>query len=274
MKNFLTVGVALFALATTAPVNAADIPLKASPPAWSWSGFYGGINLGGAWTSQNSTTSTVNNPLGYFNVLASAAVSADGPQTLHASGLSGGLEGGYNWQYDHVVVGLEGDVQALALRGGTSTTGVYPATTATFTINANTATNWLATVRGRLGFASGDWLFFGTGGAAFSDTKASWAVSDTCGTNPTCNGPGVPNAAEAASASGRVGWTAGGGVEARLTDHWSWKAEYLYVNFGTVSATGLISPPTILGFPTALNPFSHSMTLQANILRAGLNYHF
>jgi outer membrane immunogenic protein len=283
MKKMLIATVAIAALMGT-PAMSADLPTTPvhtkAPPAvteQTWAGFYGGLNLGGAWERSSSTTSTVNNPLGYFNVFASAAVTALGqqPQPVRSSGFTGGFQAGHNWQVDRIVVGLEGDVEALSLRGSTAVTGTYPGTTATFTINSSVASDWLATVRGRLGFAAGDWLFFGTGGAAFSDLKASWGFSDTCGTNPTCNGPPAPNATETASASTRLGWTIGGGVEAKLLDGWSWKLEYLYVNFGSVSATGLISPPTIFGFPTNLNPFSHSTSaLQTNLVRAGLNYHF
>jgi outer membrane immunogenic protein len=260
---------------------AADLPPAAqvykAPPAvaaYNWTGFYGGLNLGGAWQSSNSTTSTLNNPLGYFNTFAATAVNALGPQTVGTSGVTGGLQVGYNWQRDRILFGLEADIDALSLRGGASNTGVYPFTTATFTINTNVKSDWLATVRGRLGFVAGDWLLFGTGGAAFSDLKASWAFSDTCGTNPTCNGPPAPNAAEAASATTRVGWTVGGGLESKLSERWSWKLEYLYVNFGSMSATGYITPATIFGFPTNLNPFSHNITVQTNIVRAGLNYQF
>lgn len=267
--------------ALAADLGAAPAPVYTkAPPAVvepTWAGFYGGLNLGAAGESSSSTTSTVNNPRGYFNIDASHAVNALGqqPQSLSSSGLTGGFQAGYNWQVDRLLVGVEGDVEALSLRGSTAFTGVYPYTTATFTISSNIASNWLATARGRLGFVAGNWLFFGTGGAAFSDLKASWGFSDTCGTNITCNGPNAPNVAEAASASVRAGWTVGGGIENRLFDRWSWKLEYLYVNFGSVSGMGIMTPPSVFGFPTNLNPFSHSTSaLEINLIRAGLNYHF
>jgi outer membrane immunogenic protein len=285
MRN-LRAAATLLAVAGIGVANCAALiatPTLAAPPApvYSWSGFYGGVNLGGAWGSSNSTTSVNPNigcavPTCYFNPFVEPVFNAAGVQSFNTAGFTGGVEAGYNFQFDRLLVGVEGDVEALTLKGGTSATGILPLTTATFTVGANANSNVLTTIRWRAGFVAGSWLFFGTGGAAFSDAKASWAYSDTCGTNPTCNGGLAPNGVESASASARVGWTVGGGTEAKLFDQWTWKIEYLYVNFGTVSTTGYINSTVLaaFGLPPTASPFSHSMTLQANIVRVGLNYKF
>src|SRR5208283_4222237 len=102
----------------------------------------------------------------------------------------------------------------------------------TFTVSSNASTTWLATARGRLGVAANNWLFFATGGAAFTNLGGNFAFND--------NFP--PPEAEAVSLSNtKTGYTVGGGIEAGLWGRWTAKAEYLYVDFGTVSGTGSLS---------------------------------
>ena len=125
-----------------------------------------------------------------------------------------------------------------------------------FTIMSSASTDWLATARGRLGVAANNWLFFATGDAAFTALHGGFSFFDTFG------------ATESVSFSnGKTGYTVGGGVEAGLWGRWTVKAEYLYVNFGAVSATGFLAQ-----FPT--QPLSHNIDLKANIARVGLNYRF
>jgi outer membrane immunogenic protein len=244
-------------------------------PVSRWDGVYAGVNVGGAWGHSDSTTSTVFDPLGYFASTSPPAINAIGGQSIGTSGVTGGVQAGYNQQLGSFVAGIEADIESMSLKGGASASGIYPCCSpAGFTVASNVSMNWLATVRGRLGFAQGDWLFFVTGGAAFSDLKASWSFTDTCGNFAGCNGPGGPNASELASASfNTVGWVLGAGVESKFAQRWSWKAEYLHVDFGSVSATGSITTPGLLPFASR-NPFSHSADMTIDIGRVGLNYQF
>jgi outer membrane immunogenic protein len=188
------------------------------------------------------------------------------------TGFTGGFEAGYNWQSRNFVFGVEGDIDALSLSSGASSGALYPGYPFTFTVTSNISTTWLATVRGRLGYAVNNWLFFVTGGAAFTDLRGKFAFSDTWDNK-------ARNASESASFSDtKTGYAIGGGVEAGLWGNWSVKGEYLYANFGTVSATStnltafspLLLPQT--AFPS--NVFTHSFDLKANIARAVLNYRF
>ena len=79
-----------------------------------------------------------------------------------------------------------------------------------------TQANWLATVRGRAGFAWDRVLFYGTGGAAFGNVQAGRI--------------GVPYASVT-----QTGWTAGAGVEWAFLPNWTAKVEYLYVNLGNLA---------------------------------------
>ncbi|HWK38044.1 MAG TPA: outer membrane beta-barrel protein, partial [Hyphomicrobium sp.] len=70
--------------------------------------------------------------------------------------------------------------------------------------------------------------------------------------------------------STKAGYTLGGGVEASLWGPWSIKAEYLYVDLGKVSTSGVIVPP----IGPSRSPLDTSVDLTANIARVGINYSF
>jgi outer membrane immunogenic protein len=257
----------LIALTGATCATAADLYVKAPvmAPAYNWTGFYIGGNVGGAWGNFDPTTSTVFSPAGYFAASSVAAINGVGVQSSNPSGFTGGFEAGYNWQSGNYVYGVEGDIEALSLSNSVSSGAVYPCCAPTaFTVTSNISTSWLATVRGRLGYAANNWLFFVTGGAAFTDLRGNFAFSDT-----------FANAAESASFSDtKTGYTVGGGVEAGLWGNWSVKAEYLYANFGTLSATStnLTAFSPAIAFPASA--FTHSFDLKTSIARAALNYRF
>jgi len=221
MHRALVTGASALALvALTASGQAADILTKAPPmlpppsPAYSWTGFYLGVNGGGAWGRSYWDSA------GPFNV-------------------SGGLVGGtlgYNYQVGSLVWGVEGDGDWSHISGGVTNFGC-PA-------GCSTTNDWLATARGRLGYAFGSVLPYVTGGGAFGDIRAS--------------SPGF-----AGATSDRAGWTLGGGLEFALAGKLSAKVEYLYVDLGRFDcgfACGVTAPDNV--------------SFRTNIVRAGLNYRF
>jgi outer membrane immunogenic protein len=144
---------------------------------------------------------------------------------------SGGMVGGtlgYNYQVNQAVFGIESDMDADWANGSTTCGGV----------NCTTKNDWLGTVRGRLGYAVGRFMPYVTGGAAFGDIK------DTI--------PGIGSATAT-----KVGWTAGGGVEAKIAGPWSAKLEYLHVDLGHGA--------DIAGSDASFH---------TDIVRAGINYKF
>jgi outer membrane immunogenic protein len=207
MKKF-ALGI-LIALTGANCATAADLYYKApvAVPVYNWTGFYIGGNVGGAWGNFDPTTSTVFSPVGYFATSSVPAINAAGIQSSKPSGVTGGFEAGYNWKIRNFDLGVEGDLEALSLSNSMSSGAVYPCCAPTaFTVTSNVSTTWLATIRGRLGYAVNNWLFFVTGGAAFTDLRGNFAFSDT-----------FANAAESASFSDtKTGYTVGGGVEAGL----------------------------------------------------------
>lgn len=202
---------------------------KAPPPvAYSWTGFYIGGVAGGAWGTFNATTTVSAPEGGYFVTTDSGQIAAAGAQSINANAFTGGFEAGYAFQAGRWVFGLEGDVESFHLSGSTTSGPItyLSAPPFTFTINSNASTSWLATARGRVGVAADNWLFFATGGAAFTDLKGNFAFTDN-----------FAEAAESSSfSSTKTGYTVGGGIEVGFWKHWSLKAEYLYVNFGQISA--------------------------------------
>jgi outer membrane immunogenic protein len=119
-------------------------------PFYNWTGFYIGLNGGGAFG--NSSWTDPISPTGNFNV---------------SGALFGGTIGG-NYQFGSVVVGIEADGQWADIRGTTfNGCGNF---------GCETKTDWLATVRGRVGYAWDRVLLYGTGGVAFADVQASAGV--------------------------------------------------------------------------------------------------
>jgi outer membrane immunogenic protein len=250
-----------------ASVQAADLaaqytkaPMMA--PAYNWTGFYVGGNVGGQWGSADPTTSTVFDPPGYFAASSVPAINAVGAQGVNSSSVTGGLTAGYNWQVNHAVLGLEGDINYFGVKGSATASAVYPCCAPTgFTVSSQVSADWLATIRGRIGFlAAPTWLLYATGGAAIAEVKGNFNFTDTF----------AAATESAAFRDTRLGWTAGVGTEYAVGGGWSLKAEYLYVDLGrsTVTSTNLLGG----AFPT--NVFTHSVDLKSNIVRVGVNYKF
>jgi outer membrane immunogenic protein len=231
MKRILIAGA--FLLAAVAQASAADMPMPGPPgpppayvpvvPYYNWTGFYLGINGGGAFG--NSTWfDPIDGGTGNFTV---------------SGGLVGGTVG-FNYQIGSWVLGVEGDGDWTNLSGTT-----FNASCAG--VGCTTQANWLATVRGRAGYAWDRVLFYGTGGAAFANVQAA------AGALPFFS-------------STQVGWTAGVGVEYAIWPNWTAKLEYLFVDLANASC-----PVGNCGATGGLNT---SVSLNENIIRAGFNYKF
>jgi outer membrane immunogenic protein len=265
---------ALFSVALSATAaSAADLaarPYTKAPmlaPVYNWTGFYVGLNAGGAWSDSNARTTTIFTGPGYFADSSVPAIGSVGNQNLNHTSFTGGVTGGYNWQINSAVIGVEGDFNYLGFKKSVSSTGIYPCCAPTsFTVNTSASADWLATFRGRVGFlATPALLLYGTGGLAVANVRSSYLFTDT-----------FSAANESASISStRYGWTAGGGAEYALMNGWSIKAEYLYLDLGRASTTSTnltVFNPGGAASPT--NVFTHTFSLRENIGRVGVNYKF
>jgi outer membrane immunogenic protein len=279
---------AAIALIGFAPItHAADMAVKALPPsppivaAYSWTGFYVGGNVGYGWGTNRSVNYSPNDPASaaYF---APAVGGAPPATSFKDSSVLGGLQLGYNWQFNrNWLVGLETDFDWSGLKGSGSSSGivgtVYP-----FSNTVNEKVDWFGTVRARLGYLPIDNLLtYITGGLAYGriDHTGNYfingpapAVAFLGGFGFTCLAAGPAPCFSGSSSSTATGWTMGAGFEYALLKNVTLKAEYLYVNLGNHS----ITQSALLPFGTnALSSFNANYGNTAfNVVRAGFNYRF
>lgn len=215
------------ALACAGTAGAADLPvkaplLKAPMTSYDWAGFYIGGNY--ALVAAQSTASTPGGPLGEVD--------------LNARGLSVGIQAGYNWLFSpKFLAGVEVDFGYLGgqrkftdWNDAAVTVGVEP--------------TWYGTLRGRLGYVTGPSVIYATGGLAFV------RLTDTFGTPAST------------LSTTRTGWTAGAGIETKLSARWSTTTEYLYVDAGRTSF------PVIANTAPRTASFNHTF----HVIKTGLNY--
>jgi outer membrane immunogenic protein len=228
--KLIQAGVAALALLTVPfSAQAADVPIKApfykGPRSvvsyYNWTGFYAGINVGyGMGTADWSSVPSLN---------------------LKPKGVLAGGTVGYNWQSGAIVYGLEGDFDWSNVKASAMPCGPGLLSTAT----CETSSNWLATFRGRVGYAFDRWLPFVTAGAAYGNVKSELMLGSLL----------------ASTSSSQLGWTVGAGLEYAFLGNWTAKLEYLYVDLGSFDSA-------------ASSGFANTTSFKENIVRAGLNYKF
>ena len=246
MKHVLANILALTALNLSSAAFAADIAkapaIPAPPPVWTWTGLYLGIN-GGYGFGSNDITQAV----------APTFTSAGNTVVAPKGGLFGG-QLGYNAQFGHAVLGVEGDAQWADLHD--KACGLVCANPFNGILPVEQKLAWFATLRGRLGWANDGYLVYVTGGGAWGkvDETDSYIFQ------------GFGSGSGSFSTT-KSGWTAGGGVEVRLWGSWTGKIEYLHMDLGSTTNVVPIVPP--LGGLTSLTTSSN---LRTDMVRAGLNY--
>lgn len=247
---------------STGATQAADIAkpvYKAAPvvTAYSWTGFYIGGHLGGAF-SDGWNGRTAREPI--------AAVQWDLSFGQKASGFIGGGQIGYNWQFaPQWVVGIEADFSSANLGDSNWMIPVplnvgAPAGTFAF-MNRNV--DWIGTVRGRIGHTWDRWLVYATGGFAYGQVSFAGDVNFR-----NLGGVGFPTS----FSSTQTGWTVGGGVEHAFPatqGSWTVRGEYLYYALEAASSNTLPVPFA----PGATSHYRWNETA-IHTVRLGLNYKF
>jgi len=273
-KLFTIALVALGPLGSTSAF-AADMPVKAPPPApsaWSWTGFYLGGGVGFRSTEANPTVTSASG----FDTLSDLCLPTGNfcMSNEPANGTAFRLSpyAGVNWQAsDHWVVGVEVDY-GLARRSTALNGMFYPAAgrapgltlgiTGTQGDTFSVKTTWDVSARARIGYlVTPRVLLYATGGPSWLHVEG---ISN-CAT-PSC-GPGPLTPSIITDSTTRLGWTAGGGVEAAVWGNWLARAEYRYADYGTVTNTDVRTGPTPLTVTYDLPVKTHTMTL-------GLAYKF
>ena len=249
MKTFVLGAIVGMTLATAGGAAADDVMVtKAPPPSsipadFNWTGFYAGGHLGYSWGNSNWTGPGVSGSLD----LAQPVDTFDESGSFFA-----GLQGGYNYMLpNRVVIGAEIDPSFPSFRNlaGISIGGISNFTSPTLGAVSYSETMLSSgTVRGRIGYAPGNWLFYATGGFA-------WSYDQLTLTQLTSGTTEMP-------LLWRLGWAAGAGVEVPILPHWTARLEYLFTDYGTTNEL----------FANAGQRFNSDFSLQE--LRAGLNYQF
>src|ERR1700733_7426905 len=274
-------GSAAFAadLPPPAPVYPAPVykaPLAAR--AYNWTGFYVGANAGYGW-------GRADNDIDYASGTAFPGVAGADPfpafahsDSLKLNGPNGGGQLGYNWQFAPTwVAGIEADFQANRGRNSNQFSDSFTLSDHSDNptiLSGSTVTNhdanisWFGTVRGRLGYTWNNVMLYGTGGLAYGKVGVSATSASTINgvTLGVANSAFTGSAATSfAASSTNVGWTAGAGIEGAIAGNWTWKAEYLHLDLGSVSLTG--KAPTGVAFTTR-------SSFTDEIVRVGINYRF
>jgi outer membrane immunogenic protein len=270
LMTLAVVPMAIFGTPALAADMAVKAPVRPAPAAvYSWTGFYIGANAGGVWGKSDFDNVIFNDgpPPAHAPALLDD-VNAVARSSHHPTSAIFGVQAGYDLQVNQFVIGAVADINSMRLRASRDVSVIGPNTGIAITIHDDLATDWLATIRGRLGVAVGQALFYGTAGAAV--TRASYHQNYFLA-------PGVRNSGSLANdavSDTRWGWTAGAGIDYALTPQWSVRGEYLHVDFGSVLNDGvrvIITPPASVRLNTV---FNHNVTLSADLVRVGLNYRF
>jgi outer membrane immunogenic protein len=234
-------------LALSTATNAADVgvrpPVYQAPPAYvpppfSWTGFYVGGNIGGAWGQGN-----VSDSLFGLNF---------GTATNNGVFIGGG-QLGFNYQFGYGVLGVEWDFDWAGNNNNTGNGILIPGIG---TIQATSNNGWITTVAARFGVTNGPWLFYGKVGGGWVGNNSFTITNVTTGASITTSNNNTNS-----------GWLVGAGIEWAFAPNWSAKIEYNYLGLDsrtfTVPAGVFLAGDTF----TTSNP-------NVQMVKVGINYRF
>jgi len=216
----------ILALDQSARAAEANMPVTAPPvqTTFDWTGFYIGAHAGFGRGAPNA-------------VLIDPAT---GTTSNVFDGMIAGVQAGYNYRLaSGLLLGVEADISLPNYL----TSNSVVSSIATARSDVTEQWDYVATARGRVGYAAGPWLAYATGGLAWAGERF-------------LNSPA--NGTDEKVLNTRVGWAAGGGLEYGFAPHWSVRLEYLYSRFENANVT--FSSGT-----------QYASTLDFQSLRVGLN---
>jgi opacity protein-like surface antigen len=232
-------------LAGQSRVDAADLarPIYKAPSveaSYDWSGFYVGGHAGWAQLDREFATTTI------FSTVTNPGFNQS------ADGFLGGFQTGFNRQFGNWLWGLEAELSFGNLDSVTTVATPVSQIKQTYDVGAD----WLATFAGRVGFVSDRWMVYAKGGVAAM--RETYMLS--------ASGLVLPDSPYQSMKTTRIGWLVGAGFEHAITDRWSWKVEYNYLQFDDGA-----------NISNNLSGFQHAGILsytqdELHIVKAGLNY--
>jgi outer membrane immunogenic protein len=245
MKRLLTCLASAAMLLSPFAAHSADLAVKAPPPppvpVFSWTGFYVGANIGGAWVRNDWTDTRF---LTNFN-------------NNNNGVLIGGGQMGANYQIGNFVIGAEWDFDWA---GNNNRTGVVIPGVGNIVVTNNN--RWITTMAARFGFAVDHWLIYGKAGGGWvgddnlTVTNVTTGVSLTCSTFPNCGN------------TSNGGWLVGAGFEYAFTNNWTVKLEYDYLGLQNRTFVIPVAAPLLAGDTLT----SNNRNVQE--VKVGVNYLF
>jgi outer membrane immunogenic protein len=227
-RNLFDIALGVAASATAATSASAQTP--------NWTGFYIGAHGGYRWADAQVTSGTYT-----FTGAGDTHPGIPGENgAFDLKSFIGGPHVGFNWQFaPNFLVGVESDLDFGSAKKSIANTFLGTDTDGDgfiFNSNSTIKLGWQGTIRGRLGYVANNWLFYGTGGVAFTKVKwqSSWSLvgDDFLGANTV------------SAEKSLTGWVVGGGVETMMTPNILVRAEYLaegFKDFTVPSGIGQVS---------------------------------
>jgi outer membrane immunogenic protein len=213
------------------------------PAPFTWTGFYIGAHIGGAWANFDVR----NTPEGNGNAFDEGSPGSQ--YKLEPESFIGGFQAGYNRQYGAIVYGIEADVSFASGRDSLRLETVPPDDFARAKIGT------FGTVTARLGYAAGRWMPYVKGGLAFGEVRVNAGDLDGTGTGA------VDLTDETSKSATRTGWTVGAGLEWAMTNNWTLKTEYNYIDLGKFKSSNEDG-----------DVFKHAV--DTHVVKLGVNYKF
>ncbi|MBP0580764.1 porin family protein [Labrys sp. LIt4] len=251
LRNALLAGVVILAPAAAFAADLAPPPVEpVAPeivPSFTWTGFYAGLSAGYGRGNLDTDLKAVPTARGeeLENALGFGLNGGIARVKDTANGFVGGGQIGYNYQLDpHWVVGAEADLQYAGLDSKKTFIGNQ-----NIPVTVKTELDWFGTARLRAGYAFDNVLVYGTGGLAYGRVKSKVSTAGT----------------SLSGSETKFGWALGAGAEYALTQNWTVRAEYLYVDLGkaeTIKANSEIAQVTA------------KADVSVHTVRAGVNYKF
>jgi outer membrane immunogenic protein len=200
------------AVANAADLSYKDPPRYSPPPAPVWGGLYVGGHIGGLWTGEHEADAEKYGckqrvQYGCYSYCAERGWKETKEVKFEEEDddvtLIGGVHVGYNWQRGAAVYGIEADVSFAD------------------------EIDYLASLRARLGYASGNFLIYATAGVAlaqFDNDPLKVKIGNTS------------YSIDSGDDDAQIGFVVGGGVEYKLRPNWSVGLEGLYYVFDDESS--------------------------------------
>jgi outer membrane immunogenic protein len=268
MKRIGVLAAAAMGVAFAQSASAADLGVRSAPVyappvavAPTWTGIYLGFNGGWGWSNSNNNILTLS-PTTPLGALGAFPVTTFGGNNGNANGPVFGGQLGYNYQVGTWVFGVEGDVDGANIRNNNGGTVAVPALGGVIGSGfINAKQEWLASIRGRLGYTWGPGMIYVTGGGAWTGVEVNGGATIATATTIATGSFKQTNTLS--------GWVAGAGYEWMIAPNWSLRGEYLYYGFSNNTNSGTLSFPI-----TGVNVTGTTGKLNTSVVRIGLDYKF